>query len=274
MVLAVASIQRNRARWLKEWLAFHMVVGVDRFYLYAHACTDDTVPVLMRLSRHWPVVVHEVPASMPQPQLAAYRHAWAAFGGTVSWMAFIDGDEFLMPTHGSSLQAALAPLAAWPVSAIGAHWVCYGSSGHLTEPEGLVLENFTRHASSDFPANRHLKSIVRGGEPDVLPTGSHLFQTPRGTVDDRGRPVTAGLMIEREPSYDVLRINHYVTQSWQYFTEFKQHSGAADLSPDVVRPDAWFHSHDRNECDDGVRWRFLLAVKRRLAEIDASLESC
>jgi hypothetical protein len=272
MELAVTSIQRNRAPWLKEWLAFHLAVGVQRFYLYAHACTDDTLPMLMKLARHWPLVVHDVPPDTPQPQLAAYRHAWASYGAQVGWMAFIDGDEFLFPTRTETLGEALAPFTALPISAVGVHWVCYGSSGHLMEPAGLVLENYTRHSGPEFLANRHVKSIVRGGEPDVVPSGSHVFQTPRGTVDDSGRPVTGGLMLERPPSYEALRINHYLTQSWQYFTEFKQRSGAADLSPDVVRPEAWFKSHDRNECDDGTRWRFLLAVKRKLQEIDQVLE--
>lgn len=270
--LAITSIQRNRARWLKEWLAFHLTVGVQRFYLYAHGCTDGSVELLLRLARHWPIVLHEVPPDTPRPQVAAYQHAWSAYGEQVDWMAFIDGDEFLFPTRHATLQEALQPFREQPVSAVGVHWVCYGSSGHLDEPDGLVLENFTRHSGAEFAANRHLKSIVRGGEPGVVPNGSHVFPTPRGTVDDIGRPVTSGLMLDHEPSYAALRINHYVTQSWQFFSEFKQHSGAADLSPDVIRPDAWFHSHDRNEHDDGVRWRFLLAVKRKLREIDAALE--
>jgi hypothetical protein len=270
-MLTVTSIQRNRARWIKEWLAFHMVVGVERFQLYAHGCTDDTVPLLLRLARHYPLVVHQVPLDTPRPQIAAYQHAWATYGHEPGWMAFIDGDEFLFPTGAETLQEALLPFEGQALSAVAVHWVCYGSSGHLQEPQGLVMENFTRHAGPDFPANRHLKSILRGGEPGVVPNGSHVFPTPRGTFDDRLRPVTHGLMLNREPCYDALRINHYVTQSWQYFTEFKQHSGAADVSPDVVRPDAWFKSHDRNECDDGVRWRFLLAVKRQLQEMERTL---
>jgi len=215
--------------------------------------------------------VHEVPLHTPRPQLAAYQHALASYGQQPGWMAFIDGDEFLFPTQADTVQQALAPFEDQSVSAVGVRWVCYGSSGHLLEPEGLIMENPTRHSGPDFPANRHLKSIVRGGEPGVVPNASHVFPTPRGTVDDRGRPVTHGLMRDREPSYDALRINHYVTQSWQYFSDIKQHSGAADVSPAVVRSDDWFRLHDRNECDDGARWRFLLDVKRRLRDMEQAL---
>jgi hypothetical protein len=153
------------------------------------------------------------------------------------------------------------------VSALAAYWMCYGSSGHFDEPGGLVLEQFTRHAAPDFSANAHVKSILRGREPGVRCITSHLFETPRGTVDDRLRPVTSGYQHGIEPSYDLLRINHYVTQSFRYFESTKRCSGAADGQPDYVRPSSWFTAHDRNECDDGMRWRFLLAVKRQMHEM-------
>ena len=34
--LGIASIQRNRSKWIVEWLAFQIVVGFEQFYLYAH----------------------------------------------------------------------------------------------------------------------------------------------------------------------------------------------------------------------------------------------
>lgn len=271
MNLAVTSIQRDRAPYLMEWLAFHLVMGVEHFYLYAHRCTDGTHDLLVKLAQHYPITPYVIEHDQ-QPQIAAYQHAWQTHGAAVGWMAFIDGDEFLMPTHEANLPAALARYADAPLSALAAHWVCYGSSGHLDEPAGLVMENFTRHSAPDFAPNRHVKSILRGGEPGVVIDRSHLFQTPRGSFDDRLRPVNHGLSPHPDPCYEALRINHYVTQSWGYFESFKQRSGAADINPALVRPNNWFHEHDRNECDDGVRWRFLLPLKLKLREMRQVLQ--
>lgn len=264
--LAITSIQRNRAPYLLEWIAFHQVVGVQRFYLYLHNCTDGSVELVQRLAGHAPLVAHVVDSDTPA-QLPAYRHAWERYGGEVDWMAFLDGDEFLMPTRAATLPEAIGPLAAQPVSALAAYWVCYGSSGHLDEPGGLMMERFTRHAGPDFSANAHVKSLLRGGEPGVGIHNAHWFETPRGTIDDRLRPVQRGYQHGVEPSYDALRINHYVTQSYGYFKQTKQRSGLADVDLHAERPDAWFDAHDRNDCDDGIRWRFLLALKRRVREL-------
>lgn len=270
MTLAITSIQRNRAPWLMEWLAFHLLVGFDRFYLYLHKCDDGSAELAQRLSRHYPVVVHPFDAA-DRPQLVAYQHAWNAYGAQVDWMAFIDGDEFLFPTRAATMADALQPFQALPLDALAVYWVCYGSSGHLEDPPGLVLEQFTRHSGPDFAANHHVKSIVRGGDRPLQVVGSHVFPTPRGTFDERLRPVGRGVMPELQPSYEHLRINHYVTQSHDFFKRTKQTSGAADASAAWVRPDSWFSTHDRNEHDDGVRYRFLVGLKLQLREMHARL---
>lgn len=270
MNIAITSIQRNRAPWLMEWLAFHLVVGVSRFFMYTHKCDDGSTELLARLSRNYPITVHPFDAPA-QPQLIAYQHAWNTYGAQVDWMAFIDGDEFLFPTTTASLIEALAPFVAEPVSALAVFWMCYGSSGHVEDPGGLLLEQFTRHASLDFSANRHVKSIVRGSADPMTVTGSHIFPTLHGTVDTLLRPIDKGHMAELEPSYNALRINHYVVQCHDFFRLTKQTMGAADAAADFIRPDTWFAAHDRNECDDGVRYRFLIAVKLKLREMHACL---
>ena len=104
----------------------------------------------------------------------------------------------------------------------------FGTSGHVTEPDGLVIENYSRRA----PDNRmdlRVKCIV---DPRVTYHcfGAHSFLylghvhefngarfdervwVPLDPVNERHEPVT---MRHQTPelSYDLLRINHYYTQS-------------------------------------------------------------
>lgn len=275
MKLGIASIQRNRDPWIVEWLAFHMLVGFNRFFIYCHKCDDGMRETLLRLSHHYPITVYAI-ESGDKPQLAAYQHAWDTHSAEIDWMAFIDGDEFLFsPSHASMAEALSATLAEFgdqPLSALAAYWICYGSNGHEREPEGLIMENYPRHSDSAFGANRHIKSIVRGGQP-VHCKGSHLFTTPHGTYDEQRRLMTSPLLQDAAmaPSYARFRINHYATQSHSYSRDVKQRMGAADRGPAILRPDGWFAAHDRNECDDGLARRFLPDLQRKVRELHAAM---
>lgn len=269
MTLGLTSIQRDRNPWIVEWLAFHMLVGFERFYLYAHKTRDGMTDTLLRLARHYPIQVHALEDD-DRPQLRAYQHAHNSYGAEVDWMAYLDGDEFLYAPGQATVQDALAQFEDQPLSAVGAYWMHHGSNGHLDDPGGLLLEQYPRHAHADFLPNRHVKSIVRGSEP-VLVTGAHVFQTRHGTRDELLRPITHGFMPELAPSYEHLRINHYSVQSYAYFKASKQRTGAPDSNPHLVRPDSWFFKHDRNECDDGQSHAFRVPLKLKVRELQAHL---
>jgi len=97
--LGIASIQRNRSKWIVEWLAFHMVVGFEQFYLYAHKTNDGMTEKLLKLARRYDIKVHLLD-DQAQPQLLAYQHAVNSYAKEVDWLAFLDGDEFLLPAQG------------------------------------------------------------------------------------------------------------------------------------------------------------------------------
>lgn len=271
MKLGITSIQRNRNPWIVEWLAFHMLAGFNRFYIYCHLCDDGMQETLAKLARRYPITAYAV-ESGDRPQLAAYQHAWDTHNADIDWMAFIDGDEFLFAPSHADVAEALAEYAEHPLSALAAYWICYGSNGHVQEPEGLIIENYPRHSGSDFGPNRHVKSIVRGGQA-IQCTGSHLFVTPNGTYDEQLRLMQSPVLSDpaSAPSHATFRINHYVTQSLAYYTDVKEKMAAADRRGHILRPEGWFAAHDRNECDDGVSRRFLESLKRKTQELQAVL---
>jgi hypothetical protein len=263
MRLGICTIQRNRGKWLKEWVAFHHVVGITHFYIYLHKCTDNSKAIVADLQKSFNIQCFEVSEDTERPQLVAYEHAYQAFGHEVDWMAFIDGDEFLYPSTGNTLTDVLQEFHYQKISALGVYWQCFGSSGHITDPDGLVIEDYTHRASLDFLPNRHIKSLVKGGQGSHCSNAgnAHLFNTIYGTVDELMRPIHKGLMDELRPSYEKIRINHYAVQSYDFFINFKKNSGAADAGSAVIREEAWWNNYDRNEEVDTTILRFQTAVK-------------
>lgn len=74
----------------------------------------------------------------------------------VSWMLYLDADEFLCLNKEKNVKDFLNNFSE--ADAIGVNWLMFGSSGHVKQPTGLITENFIK---SELRLNIHVKSFVR-----------------------------------------------------------------------------------------------------------------
>lgn len=260
--LGLVSIQRNRGKYLLEWFAFHYVVGFRKFYYYAHMCDDGTHDILKFLQRKLDIQSFAIKDYPDQVQLMAYQHACDNFMNDVDWMAFIDGDEFMFSPSGLGLSDNLLRFNSLEVSAVGVYNLHFGSSGHIRDPEGLIIENFTRCAPFEQLMHRRIKSLVKGRQIVKTSLCGNYFLTNRPTVDEILRPIDWGYMPQYEPAFDYFRFNHYVCQSREFFDKFKKNSGHVDAGADNVRGENWWNAFDINDCSDSTVLRYLHDVKR------------
>jgi hypothetical protein len=92
---------------------------------------------------------------------------------------------------------------------VGVNLAPFGTSGHATKPEGLVIENYLYRSTN--PDTRWVKNIVQPARTTRC-RGAHVFNFESGyAVDMARRPLDR----ERTQSYiqSRLRINHYYTKS-------------------------------------------------------------
>src|SRR5205823_5139263 len=92
--LSVCTIYRNAASDLAEWLEFHRLMGIQRFYLYDNLSTDHHREVLEPYLEEGLVVLQDWPV-FPAPQQPAYEHCLREQREESRWIAFFDIDEFL-----------------------------------------------------------------------------------------------------------------------------------------------------------------------------------
>lgn len=269
MKIGICTIQRDRGPWIKEWVTFHYLMGVRKFYIYLHKCTDNSSEEVLKLKKAFDIECYQIGSDVFRPQLVAYQHAYFNHSHEVDWLAFIDGDEFLYPVEANNLIEVMQEFSYEKISALAIWWKCFGSSGHLKEPNGLIIENYIKRPNLDFLDNKHIKSIVRShqGESFSVLNNSHYFKTANGTKDELMRNIDSGYNPNISPSHAKIAINHYVCQSLEFFKKFKQNSGSADAGSEAVRPDSWWEIHDINDFEDRTIQRFLPKLKSLLAEL-------
>ncbi len=202
--LALCAIYRDEAPYLREWIEFHRLAGVERFFLYDNRSNDDHLRVLAPYVESGIAVVHDWHPYLGQ--IAAYEHCIRHHGDAARWIAFIDADEFLFSPQGESLQETLRKFEEFPGVAV--NWALFGTSGHVEPPPGLVIESYLERAED--PDSHWYKSIVDPGR--VVACDVHGFHYDTSSaVDENGYPV--GLGWTKSISRSRLRLNHYVTKS-------------------------------------------------------------
>lgn len=232
--LAVCAIFRDEARYLAEWVTFHRIQGVERFYLYDNLSTDDW---RSELDPEIESGVVEVTRWTAEPgQRSAYDECLRRHRNDARWIAFIDTDEFLFSPTGTPVPNVLRSFDTCP--GVVVNWRIYGTNGWERTPDGLVIETHPRRGPDDHPANAIVKSIVYPRYAfGVTDTSVHYFRLRGNPVGEDKQP---SLLPRRTPpTADLLRINHYYAKSEEEFNR-KAARPRADTGtvPDRLSPGA------------------------------------
>ena len=290
--LSVCAIFRNEAAYLREWIEFHGLMGVEHFYLYNNLSDDEYSSVLKSYVDQEIVTLLDWPETWRRKtQSDAYKDCLDRYRHESRWIAFIDLDEFLFAPNAESLPDVLSKYESFP--GIVVNWQVYGSSGHKKKPEGLVIENFTMRAPTDWIRNGQIKSIVDPLKV-VRPRGAHLFEyrndelavtekqipvrivrtsaigraarrflidiMPKISID----PYAFTLYKPKSISVNALRINHYIVKSEEEaLAAMEYHSQHKYLNQMN-----WLRYHDRNEVKDDILHVYIPALKKRLPVAD------
>lgn len=224
--LAVCAIFRDEARYLPEWVTFHRLQGVERFWLYDNLSDDGWRSALAPELRSG--LVEVTPWSDHPGQFSAYSDCLRRHRDDARWIALIDLDEFLFSPTGRPLPEVLRSFDTHP--AVAANWRVYG----VGSPDGLVVETHLLRAPDGDPVNLHVKSIVYPRKTSTFVENPHHFRHWGRAVGEDRRQIDSSL--RDPPTVNLLRINHYFARS------------QADLDRKLGRPRA-----DTGEMRTGAR---------------------
>lgn len=139
--VSVCAIFKNEAPYLKEWLEFNHLVGVEHFYMYNNNSDDDYFSVLEPYVKKGWVTLVQWPQN--QRQMECYRTCIKDFASETKWLGFIDIDEFIVPKSTNNIYDFLRSFEK-NYGAVNIYWRLYGSSGFMNRDlANLIVEDFT-----------------------------------------------------------------------------------------------------------------------------------
>ena len=224
--LSLCLICKDENDYLPEWLDYHILMGVDRFYIY-----DNESRVSLRTSladyitRGW-VIVMDIPGKAVQ--LFAYDHCLQTFGENTFWMGFIDTDEFLVPESALNLKDFLKDYEEY--GGLGVSSLFFGSNHHQNRPQCGQIAGYTLRTHQSFYRNNLIKSIVQPSKT-LMPNSPHdfVFKENAWCVNENFQRVDYQMF----PNHtDKIQLNHYFCRSL----------------------DEIDHKLNRGRGDDGIKW--------------------
>ncbi len=188
------AIVKDEGIYLKEWINYHLNMGIEHFLIFDNDSTDETTNVVLKPYIEAGIVEYfEWSSYNPHPayiymrdnfgmvnsQMTAYtygvtqlkernkRAATANNNNAIKWVVSMDIDEFIAFANqtetldsymNSHLQDDKIPS---DLTCVILPWKYFSASGHVYRPQGNVIENYNRECNlvADGPPEFNFKSI-------------------------------------------------------------------------------------------------------------------
>lgn len=263
--VSICAIFKDEADYMKQWIEFHRLVGVEHFYLYNNKSSDNYLEILKPYIDEGIVSLKDWP--MPQSQMAAYEDFMSTNAKETRWVGFIDLDEYVIPNKVDTIYDFLINFNNRPSVVI--YWKYFGTSGrYYRDVNGLLIEDFTvswskyenigkfffntkYEYSPNYRRNKYMHSTWAKYK------GIHL---PPVNIFDR----VCSLGFNSVPSADMpIQINHYVIKSYQEYKQKKSKRGGG-VHPLGMHDFDYFYYHE-NKCQSVDYHAFKYIIKLKIA---------
>jgi hypothetical protein len=262
--LSIASMFRDGAFYLKEWIEFHLLVGVEHFYLGNHYSIDNYMPILQPYIERGLLELVHVPETVQTEfeydvHVPFMNRAMQAMKYRTEWLALIDVDEFITPIFNEPV--AQSPYAEQvyntldsmrrsvpDLGGVALNWVCYGNAGvrklHNNE---FIMERCNRRSPLADPLNNHLKCIVLAQHVTEYHVHNCSYDEYYKTYDMSGG-VKMAAAVSARPYVDRLRITHYKMADLFHYHWTKMPFYADYILQDNWLPDRWLTLKKQSDC--------------------------
>ena len=227
--LGVLGIMKNESLNIIEWIEHYIEEGCEQIYLIDNGSTDDTISKIQKYIQE--KIVHLIELPQRHKQLKHYWTAIEHFEITKNcqWLIIADLDEFWFCKDGEKLSEATKDYQQH-YDVVYVNWSIFGSGGNIIHPKSVRKELIMRHEF--LSSNTVTKFICK---TSVLKSLENLeIHKIKGACSSK--------TISDNQKF---QINHYVTQSVEYFEVKMKRGDAVKKLNDNVRDMEYFHKYDK-----------------------------
>lgn len=262
--VSICAIFKDEAPYLKEWIEFHKIVGVDHFYLYNNKSSDNYLEILQPYMDEGLVEIKDWPKA--QSQMEAYKDFMDTKARETKWVGFIDLDEYVIPNKYDNIYDFLKKFKNKPSVII--YWKYMGSSGLINRnPNSLITETFVIGWPKYAAIGKFFFNTKFKYEFDYKRNG-HMHYTWGSYKGIKLPPVNLFGHICPRCNYNAvhtddfpIQINHYVIKTYREYIDKKSKRGGG-VNPLGIHDAKYFFDHEsRCQKADYHAYKYLIKLK-------------
>lgn len=230
-IFCACTMVHNVAKFLKEWVVYHSMIGVQKFILYDNDSDDDLQRVVEELNQDG-YNVTTLFWIWPKTQEAGFSHCAVYAKDSCTWMLYVDVDEFVFSPSwdhfkkpSNDMLTSLLPRTPQKTPSSSSllpsshRWIgqvvlrCneFGPSNQTSHPAEGVTQGYTCRRKIE---QRHKSMVLLDAMDPTLLNVIHHFQLKEG-------------FRSKTMSMEDAVVNHYKYQAWSEFrTKFRRRVSA------------------------------------------------
>lgn len=273
--VVICGMFKDEAPFLKEWIEYHLIIGIDHLYLYNNNSTDNYAEILEPYINQKIITLIDWPYD--HSQMECYKHFHDTYRHETMWYTYLDIDEFFCLRDNITIMDWLQNHKHYPV--IFVNWLMFGTSGQMKHDYStLVIEQYINCwgnldscgkclINSDYELSNFNGMVHHSAEANLKIIGKKF---PIKPFTQWGK-VYKGQNDNNRECFNINKasiwINHYWSKAWDIYDGKRKKTDV--IFKDNPKADLkYFYFHEkRNVSSNFVIFRHLMNLKIRMNDI-------
>ena len=268
--ISICAIFKNEGCYIKEWIEYHKLIGIDHIYLYNNFSDDNYHEILDSYIEEGFVTLTEWPYKYSQ--MEAYHDCYIKYKCETFWLTFIDLDEFICPRYKYNIKDWIKDYEGYP--AVTMYWQMFGTCGKMKpDYSKLVIEQYTSSWEKlDGIGKYFLCTDERFALKNIL-SHHHIFVRYKiGFVNiklpmiNENRRFIFFPMLYKSTNKNTIQLNHYFSKSYEEYRNKINKGDVYSISHEDYRKSInFFINHEKmNISDNKVIFKYLTLLKEQM----------